>query len=101
MENVKERPISVSFNCHDCNKEMVIAPVFYMHHNIRYEAWAHFWFDKEATGRGLCKIIYGGHEYAPSTAIKEITGTEVDGWKFWRYESKEGILTLDELAATL
>jgi len=101
MDNVKERPGFASFNCPNCNVFIVIAPVFRTHHNTRYEAWAKFWFQESKTGRGLCKVIYEGQELAPATAAQKITGYPVNGWKFWRYEDKKGVITLDELASGL
>jgi hypothetical protein len=104
MSDVKERPRLAYFNCPHSDG-MVIAPVFGIYHQTRYEAWAKFWFEKGKTGRGLCLIICEGGEYAPSTAAKIITGNkslEINGWtEFWQYEGKTGVITLDDLANTL
>jgi hypothetical protein len=77
---------------------MVIAPVFSIYRNVRYEAWAKLWFEKGSVGRNGI-IIYKGKELAPSKAAYNITGNQVDGWtKFWKYEDEKGVRTLDELA---
>ena len=101
MDNAKERPSIAAFNCPNCNALFVIAPVFGTHHNARYEAWAKLWFAGGEVGRNG-RIIYEGEESKPSTAAKKITGYHVNGWsKFWRYEGKKGVITLDELAISL
>jgi hypothetical protein len=102
VDNVKERPCTVSFTCPQCNKEIVIAPVFAMYKKIRYEAWAKFWFEKGNPSRKNCIINYAGQWETPNQQAVNILTSEskaVDAWRnFWYYEDENGKnITLDQL----
>ena len=49
-------------------------------------------------GRGQCVTLDGQRWLSPSRAASEITHTEVNGWKFWRYQRRNGTeAPIDEL----
>jgi len=91
------------FTCQHCKNDIAVAPVFHLHKNgTRDDATAVFSFDEKGrTGRGRCKILYGISEYAPSTAARRITGKPENGWIYWKFETKGGKITLDELLGFL
>lgn len=35
-------------------------------------------------------VIYEGKSYTPSGAAREVTGTNVNGWRFWKYRVRGG-----------
>lgn len=93
----------IIFTCPYCKNDIAVAPVFHLHRDgTRYDATAVFSFDKQGrSGRGHCKIVYEVAEEAPSTAAGRITGKSENGWRYWKYETKAGKITLDQLLNVL
>ena len=88
------------FYCPYCKKDIAVVPVFHLRRDgTRDEATAVFSFDEKGqTGRRHCKIVYGVSEDAPSTAARKITGkSQTNGWIYWKFETKKGKMTLDQL----
>ena len=65
-----------------------LIPVFAHYFSERYEAQMDT-FRIDDNGRGVC-IQFQNEWQAPSAAARIITGTEVNGWKFWKYRRGDG-----------
>lgn len=77
------------------SKSLLKTPVFARYKGARYDAELDM--TRINGGRGAC-IMRQGKMLTPSKAAHEITGTSVNGWRFWKYhrpDRTEGMI--DEL----
>lgn len=80
---IPERPHEQPSNVPGSQTEI---PIFARYRGTRYEAI----LSLKQMGTGQRCVCYGGQWHTPSRAAGIITGTMVNGWKWWRWRDQSG-----------